>query len=202
VVGLNEESLLVLSRTFIVDDTGPGAPALGDYGFGYAFMRNPRGGLIAYGPGQFEAAIETFRFTVQPSGDVDVEMVFVANRPTEIVNVVLDPIDWMFRIADTVLFGVPSQVFAPLKAALASVPIRLGQFDPVYAYIDLVNALTLGQAGERLCITRDQLDKRFLVQHFMQHYQAVVGSLLTWRQIPDWLDTDALPDWVVEGKAI
>ena len=89
-----------------------------------------------------------------------------------------------------------------MKAALAAFPLRLGQFNPVYAYIDVANALTFGQAGARLCITRDQLDKRFLVQHFMQHYQAITGSLLTWRQVPDWLDTASLPDWVVNGTSV
>lgn len=202
VLGLNEESLLVLSREFIIDESGLDAPDLGEYGFGYAFIRNPRGGLVAYGPGQFDVAIESIRFKVQQSGDAEVEMIFLANRPTEIVNLVLDPVDWGFRVADAILFGIPSQAFAPLKAALAALPLRLGQFDPVYGYIALANALTFGQAGERLCITRDQLDKRFLVQHFMQHYQAIVGSLLTWRQIPDWLATEALPDWVVEGVSI
>jgi hypothetical protein len=202
VLGLNEESLLVISPDFIVDETSPASETVGQYGLGYAFIRNPGEGLVAYGPGQFDVAIELITFSVDRSGDAFVEMIFAANRPTEIVNLVLDPVDWGFRIADTLLFGVPSQVFAPVKAALAAFPLRFGQFDPVYAYIDLANALTLGQAGGRLCITRDQLDKRFLVQHFMQHYQVIVGSLLTWRQVPDWLDAASLPDWVVDGISV
>ena len=201
VLGLNEESLLVVSPEFILDVDHPEPGVLGEYGLGYAFIRNPRGGLVAYGPGQFEVAIELMRFQVREAGDTAVDMLFVANRPTEIVNLVLDPLDWGFRVADALLFGVPSQVFAPLKAILATAPLRLGQFDPVYAYIDVANLLTFGEAGSRLCITRDQLDKRFLVQHFMQHYQAIVGSLLTWRQIPNWMDMAALPDWVVNGTS-
>jgi hypothetical protein len=202
VLGLNEESLLVLSPEFVLDAEHPQPGVLGEYGLGYAFIRNPRGGLVAYGPGQFDVAIELIKFQVSDAGETAVDMLFVANRPTEIVNLVLDPLDWGFRIADALLFGVPSQVFAPLKAILATAPLRLGQFDPVYAYIDGANLLTQGQASSRLCITRDQLDKRFLVQHFMQHYQAIVGSLLTWRQIPDWTDSAALPDWVVHGISV
>jgi hypothetical protein len=40
-----------------------------------------------------------------------------------------------------------------------------------------------------------------LIQHFMQHYQLMVGSLLTWRQIPSWLQRDQghLPEWVIRG---
>jgi hypothetical protein len=200
--GLNEESLLVVAPAFIVDRTQRGPGCGGDYGVGYAFMRNPGRGLIAYGPGQFDAAFETITFTVSDSGEVSVEMVFVANRPTEIANVVVDPIDWSFRIADFVFGGWPSRLFAPAKALLAAFPPRLGEFDPVNAYILLANAMTLGAAGRWLCITREELDKRFLVQHFMQHYQAIAGSLVTWRQIPDWLDEAALPAWVVNGISV
>ena len=28
----------------------------------------------------------------------------------------------------------------------------------------------------------------------------VIGTVYTWRQIPDWLDAKHLPDWVVNGK--
>jgi len=199
--GLNEESLLVLTPDFVVDQTEPGGKG-GEYGIGYAFMRNQGKGLIAYGPGQFDAAFETIRFIVSEHGETYVDMIFVANRPTEIANVVLDPIDWGFRIADWAFSGLPSRVFAPVKALFTAFPLHLGQFDPVYAYITATNALTFGLAGERLCITREELDKRFIVQHFMQHYNAVSGSLLTWRQIPDWLDEPALPDWVVNGVSL
>jgi hypothetical protein len=126
-------------------------------------------------------------------------MIFVANRPAEIVNLVLDPVDWSFRLADTFSFGLTSQLLAPVKTVLNLVPLRLGAFDPVYLYVRVANALTFGFAGRQLCITREQLEKQFLVQHFMQHYQTMAGSLLTWRQIPDWLDTPALPQWVVLG---
>jgi hypothetical protein len=50
-----------------------------------------------------------------------------------------------------------------------------------------------------LCISRDDLEKEFLAQHFMQNYDLIVGSLQTWRQIPDWLDSAGLPEWVVKG---
>ena len=38
-----------------------------------------------------------------------------------------------------------------------------------------------------------------LVQHFMQHYSMIVNALLTWRQIPNWLDEKSLPEWVKTG---
>ena len=43
------------------------------------------------------------------------------------------------------------------------------------------------------------IEKDFLVTHFMQHYQMIVGSLLTWRRVPDWLDSSALPETATTG---
>src|SRR5919202_6698115 len=57
-VPLTEESYLVLSRDFILNEDDPAPDTLGRYGIGYAFIRDPTEGLIGYGPGQFSAAIE------------------------------------------------------------------------------------------------------------------------------------------------
>jgi hypothetical protein len=65
----------------------------------------------------------------------------------------------------------------------------------------LLNVLTDGQAAERFDLSSDQLYKNFLVQHSRQHYQTIMGSHMTWRQIPDWLDSAALPHWVVSGMS-
>ena len=126
-------------------------------------------------------------------------MVFVANRPERIVNLSLNPVNWSFTLADLLSFGLSSQFLAPMKGVLDRLPLRGGNVDPVYAFIWLANALTGNQAAQQLCISRDELDKQFLVKHFWQHYQTVVGALHTWRQIPDWLDSSALPEWVVRG---
>lgn len=200
-VPLAEESYLVLARDFILVEDEPAPGVLGQYGLGYAFIKDPAQGLIAYGPGQFDAAIELINFRVLESGETRVEMVFVVNRPARIANISLDPVDWSFRFADLFSFGMTSRVLSPLKGALDRLPTNFGNFDPVYGYVSLVNALTGNQAGQQLCITREQLEKDFLAQHFMQHYTTIVGSLLTWRQIPDWLDSARLPDWVLMGKS-
>ena len=55
---LNEESHLVLSRDLITDRDDPEPGVLGDYAIGYAFIKTPRAGFLAYGPGRFEAAVE------------------------------------------------------------------------------------------------------------------------------------------------
>ncbi|HVF58515.1 MAG TPA: hypothetical protein VNJ70_01690 [Thermoanaerobaculia bacterium] len=200
VVPLQEASYLVVTRDFITDRTAPGSGAAGRYGFGYAFIKNPTPTLFAFGPGEFDAAIELIDFAVDDSGEVNVEMVFISNRPTGVVNVSLDPIDWGFRLADLATFGLSSRLMAPFQGLLAQLPGRPGDVDPVYAYIALANLLTGGAAASQLCISRDQLDKQFLVQHFMQHYTAISGSLPTWREICDWLDAAALPEWVIRGR--
>lgn len=200
VVPLREESYLVVTRDFITDEDDPEPGLIGEYGFGYAFIRNQHTGDLAYGPGEFDAAIELINFRVLPSGETRVRMVFVANRPEGVLNVRLDPVEWSFRTADLLTFGMTSRFFAPVRDALSAGTAGAPTVDPVFAYIDIANSLSGGAAADELCISREQLDKRLLLQHFNQHYQAVTSSLLTWRQVPDWLDREALPRWIVEGR--
>ena len=199
VLPLRESSYLVLSREFITDEEAPEPGVLGRYGLGYAFIKDPMQGLLAYGPGQFDAAIERITFHVLADGTIRVHMVFVANRPTNILNLSLNPMSWGLTMADLMSFGWASCVFTPLTGVLERLPLWRGDVDPVYAFICLANVLTGGQAAQQLCLSREDLDKRFLLQHFMQHYETIVGSLRTWRQIPNWLDSAALPEWVVTG---
>jgi hypothetical protein len=201
VVPLNEQSNLIMSREFIEDADDPAPGSLGRYGMGYAFVRELTPSVTAYGPGEFRAAIETFRFDVQESGEVRVRMVFVADRPERVANVRLDPVDWGFGLADLFSFGLTSRIFAPVKNMLERLPTNVATFDPVFPSISLLNALTANQSSEVLCISRETLEVEFLVKHFMQHYQTMVGSLLTWRQVRDWLDAANLPEWVVAGRS-
>jgi hypothetical protein len=200
-VPLTEESYLVLGRDFILDEDNPSPDSLGRYGLGYAFIRDPAEGLIGYGPGQFRAAIEIINFEISKRGDIHVSMIFVADRPERIANVSLNPVDWSFRLADFFSLGTSSKFLAPVKSTLEKIPTSVDSFDPVYGFVSLANTLTANQAAQQLCISRRQLEKDFLAQHFIQHYVTIVGSLLTWRQISDWLDGSALPEWVVTGRS-
>jgi hypothetical protein len=199
VLPLSTASYLVLSRDFITHEDDPAPGVLGRYGLGYAFIKEPTSGLLAWGPGQFDAAIELVDFLVFEDGRVRVEMAFVADRPRRILNLSLDPVNWSFTLADLMTLGLSSRFFAPLQGVLGQLPLRGGNVDPVYAFIWLVNALSGGQAAQQLCLSMDELDRQFLVKHFMQHYQTVAGALHTWRQISDWLNSAALPEWVVRG---
>ena len=201
VVPLQEDSFLVLSRDFIRNQEDPEPGVLGRYGLGYAFIKNPAQGVLAFGPGEFDAAIERIDFEVREDGQTRVAMVFVANRPERLVNFSFDPFGLGLRAVDLASLGLVSRFFAPLWGALEGVPRPRFEVDPVYAYVDLMNLLTGGLAAEELCISRDQLDREFLVKHFMQHYQTVAGSLATWRFVADWLDAASLPVWALQGRS-
>src|SRR5947209_1243035 len=68
VLPLNEGSSLVVNRDFVVIEEEPTPDLLGRYGFGYAFIKNPQPSLLAYGPGEFDAAIEIIQFSVDRYG--------------------------------------------------------------------------------------------------------------------------------------
>jgi hypothetical protein len=200
-VPLKEESYLLLTPDFIVDKEKPEEGILGEYGFGYSFIKNPTRGPFAYGPGEFEAAFQQINFRVRDNGETHVRMIFVSNRPDKIMNVAFDPVGWSFSLADLMSFGMASRFLQPVKASLAELPLKGGNMDPTLAAIGLLNALTDGQAAKKFDLSSDQLYKGFLVQHSRQHYQTIMGSHMTWRQIPDWLDSAALPPWVVSGMS-
>ena len=152
---LTEQSYLVITRDFVVDRTS--SDVRGTYGFGYAFLKDVEpGGLLAYGPGQFDVAFESVTFQVRSNGALRAQLVFVANRPTRLFNLPLDPLEWSLTVADVFIGGRPWTRW---------------------------------------------LDRRMLLQHFQQHYAMLTGSLLTWRHIPDWLDTRRLPAWVRTGMS-
>ncbi len=200
VIPLVEESYLVVSRDFVYNEDAPENDVVGRYGFGYAFIRSPETGLLAYGPGEFNAAIELIRFTLHTDGTIRSRLVFLVNRPDNILNVTFDPIDWSFRAADFFSLGMTKIFFAPFRNMFQGMPFRINGVDPLSAYITVTNGLTGGAAAEEFCISHEQLEKTFLVQHFMQHYQMLTGSLLTWRRIPNWLDAATLPEYVINGR--
>ncbi len=197
---LREDSYLVTSRELVTHGERPAPGVLGRYGFGYAFISDPSAeDLLVYGPSQLQPAFETIDFEVLDSGEVRVEMAFTAYRPDRILNLNLDPVDWGLTAANIATLGLAAPFLTPVKEAFDRLPLPEASVDPVFGSVSLANLLTGGLAARELCISREQLEKDFLIQHFMQHYEMAVGSLLTWRQIPDWLDRQALPKWVITG---
>jgi hypothetical protein len=198
VFALNEESHLVVHQDFINDREKPLPGVLGEYGIGYSFVKNPTPGPFGYGPGQFEAALELINFRVYETGYISVRMIFISNRPTRVTNVIVNPVDWGFRIADMFSLGLASRLLAPAKDIANRLPLQFS-IDPVLAYVNAANAISGDYASRNLCISLEQLEKNFLVQHFQQHYNTMIGSLETWRRFPNWLDEHSLPPWIISG---
>jgi hypothetical protein len=198
VFDLNEQSYLVAHEEFTNYKERHLPGVLADYGIGYAFIKSPTSGPFGYGPGEFDAAIELLNFRVYETGYVSVRMIFLVNRPTRVANVVVDPVNWSLSLADTLSLGFASPLFDSAKDIANRLPLRF-TFDPISAYISGANLVSGGDASRMLCISTETLEKLFLLQHFKQHYQTIVGSMLTWRQIPNWLDTPSLPSWVISG---
>ena len=201
-VPMKQSQYIIFSDAFLLDETDPAPDLRGCYQFGYAMLK-PRhdDSILVYGPGQFDAGFQLFTFTVHGDGAVRVNMPFVVNRPTQILSISLDPLDWAIRGAEILTGGLAKPLLEPLHAVLDGLPGRPGGFDPVFASIDLANLLTFGQASRQLCISKDQLEKFFLVFHSEQYYTMITGSLLTWRQVDDWLDPANIPLWVQTGRS-
>lgn len=203
-VPLKEGSYLVTTRDFVVNEEEPSPDLLGRYGFGYAFIKNPPSNKLAslaYGPGEFDAAIEIIQWSVDKSGRIRSEAIFVVNRPTRVASISLNPLSWGYTAANLLTLGASRYVLEPVKRAWELLPGSDVSVDPSQLYITAANLLTGGLAARDFCISLRQLEKDFLVQHFQQHHETLLGSLETWRQIPDWLDTAALPEWVITGRS-
>lgn len=198
---LQEDSLLVLNRDFIQDEARPQGVEIGRYGLGYAFIKNPAPKLVAWGPGKFDAAMQTIRFHVLADGRIRVDMAFVANRPTAIASAPVDPVLLGLETADLLTGGLTAPYTLPLRTIAARGPLGSVRVDPVVAFINLANLATAGMASRQLCISRQEVDRQLILLHFNKHYQALAGSLQTWRQVRDWLDESSLPRWVVTGEA-
>jgi hypothetical protein len=203
VFGENEESYLTICKEFVDFKDEPfqtdnGRTVLGEYGIGYSFARSPKPGPFGYGPGEFDAAIELIKFRIYDTGYISVRMIFVANRVHEVVRLQVNPLDWGLRLANAASFGIAGQFLRPARDLADRLPFKFS-FDPVNSYVSLANGLTGDYASRALCVSIETLEKLFLVKHFEQHYEAVGGTVLAWRRIPDWLDQKALPAWVVSG---
>jgi hypothetical protein len=197
---LKESTYLVLGPAFVKNTEDPEPGVLGQYGFGYAFVPYaPEPGIIAYGPGHFAAAIQTVDFKVMLDGEIRVRAAFVLNRPTKIATIDVAPVDWSFQIADMMTFNLASRFMAPMKAIADRLPLRVTGVDPIAVYIWMANTITGGMAAQRFGISKEVLEKRMLVQHFMQHYEMLINSLLVWRLVPDWTDEAQLPEYCRTG---
>lgn len=204
VVPLEESSYLVLGQDFIENSNEPsvdadGRKVIGRYGFGYSFIKDTEASALGYGPGQFDVAFQQISFRVYEDGETRVKLVFVANRPKQIANIPFAPLNWAATLANVASLGFAAPFIDQFRPVLNRFPFRLGSFDPVSIGVDVANLATGNLAAKQFCISREQLEKTFLVRHFDQHYDMINGALQTWREIQDWTDEGSLPEWVKTG---
>ncbi len=195
-------NFLVLSRDTITVEENPCNGILGRYGIGYAFMRDVgEPGLFAYGPGQLEPAFQLVIWEVLDTGEVRVRMTFVSHAPEGLINVSLNPLTWGVTLANLSTSRVFAQYIAPVQKAINRLPFSDLTIDPIRPTVRWLNLLTGNYAAKYFCISQREIDKELLYIHFLQHYNAVLGSMQTWRQFPDWTDAAKLPTWVKTGQS-
>lgn len=196
---------LVMSKDFVVNEeyeTDPRDPdaVRARYGFGYAFVNDPEPSVYGYGPGELEPAFEQLVWEVRNSGEVRVRAAFVAQEPTSILRLSVDPLAWGFQFTKALGGEVPAAL-QPLQRAWSRLPFSNLTFDPVLPTVRFLNLVTAGQAA-KVGISKEHIIKQALFVHFLQHYQTILGSVQTWRQIKDWLGREEpLPKWVLSGKS-
>jgi hypothetical protein len=199
---LKEVTYLLMTPEMIVNRDNPSPDVLGEYGFGYGLLPyTPERDNFAYGPGHFTAGYQSFTFQVLRTGEIRSKAAFVVNRPDKMLSVDVDPIAWGFKAADLMTFNLASKAMAPLKAIADELPLRVKGVDPLSVYISTANLLTGGLAERRLGVSKAQLEKHMLVRHFIQHRQMLISSQTVWRQVPDWTDAAALPEFCRRGLA-
>jgi hypothetical protein len=86
-----------------------------------------------------------------------------------------------------------------MQRAVDQLPLRGIGLDPVFGSIRLLNLLTANWPANALCISKEQIEKDILAKHATAIRQSILASRQTWLQIPNWLNSPALPEWVVQG---
>jgi hypothetical protein len=198
---LREQTYIVISRDFVTNRDDPTPARLGQYGLGYALLKPaPRRTIFAYGPGHFDAGFQLIDFDVDSRGKINVRMVFVSNRPQQVLDLDLNPVSLGFAFADLMTFGLASRFFAPVRDTLERLSPRLQNLDPVTAYITVANLMTGNFTRDELCTSLKTLERDpMLLTHFMEHYEMISGALVTWRHVQSWLDRADLPEGIKEG---
>ncbi len=185
----------VLTPDYVVSEENPRPGVLGEYGYGYSVVPNPNDkGVFAAGPSSIQNTLETLRLTVLESGEVRAHMDFITPLPARILD--FEPVEWSFRLADALSFGMASSMLAPLKRVAKGFEPEIA---PVYTGVWLLNQLTAGMASEAFCINKEQLFKQLMILHFTDVYNMYNLSASHFRMVPDWTDAKKVPEWARRG---
>ncbi|MCP3963345.1 MAG: hypothetical protein GY719_36365 [bacterium] len=201
VVDHKEHLWVLFTPYFNTDDEKPEEGVLGEYGMGFAIIQPPASGdLVTIGPQVFHYGFNYFKFRVHDNGMVRARVVFCCNQLDGIFPLPVSPVDWTMQLAHLATFGLSSRLLGPLQERIERIPLSKVTVDPVFSSIDFLNLLTGDALAKDYCISKEQIFKFILSKHATVFHQMVGDSVRVWRQIPDWLDTAALPRWVVEGE--
>jgi len=136
----------------------------------------------------------TYTWQIHNNGAIRANMVFCVNQPDVVINPALNPVSYGIKAADALSNGLAS-------AALDRLPrgLRAALIDPVFGAVAAANLATFGLASRELNVSQVGVMKLFLYYHFIVIYMLVANSIMTWRLVPDWLDTANLPPWIIKG---
>jgi len=195
-----EEIYLIISPEFVTCRDNPTPDVLGRYGFGYAILkRKAERTIFARSSEIFKTGYLLLNFELNSKGHSTAQLVMVINRPRRILDMDLNPVALGVGLADLMSFGFASRLLSPVSGVLERLSPRIGNFDPVTAYMSLADVLSAGISAEQLCISMETIEKQMLLENFIQHYDLIVGSIVTWRQTQNWLDPAKLPQQAVSG---
>jgi len=195
-----EEFYLVISPEFVTCQDNPTPDVLGRYGFGYAILRREVDrGIFAPSTDIFRTGFQILNFELDNRGQSRVQLVLVVNRPRRILDMDLNPVALGVGLVDLLSFGFASRILSPMSGVLERLSARIGNFDPVTTYMSLADTLSVGISAEQLCVSMETLEKQMLLESFIQHYDLIVGSIVTWRQTQNWLDPAQLPQQALSG---
>lgn len=177
----------------------PGTLAVFGPGFGLIGVDRP--GVFAVAPGMIQPGLRLQLLRVLATGEVRFRGVMIMPRPEQIVNFSVLAPDLFLAAADMMTLGAARRWTQPLKQALDSVPLPDVGFDPLLGSIQLLNLLTGGRAASELCISKEQLEKEILAKDATGMRQITVAARQNWLQVPNWLDSKAIPPFIARGEA-
>jgi hypothetical protein len=189
----------VTSADLTVNRRDPGPGTLGAFGAGFGLIRAANPGVLAVAPDMIQPGLRLQFLRVLATGEVRFRGIMIMPIPESVVNFsVLAPELW-FGAADFMTLGATRRFTRPLKQALERLPLTDVGFDPVLGPVRWLNLLTGNRAAEELCISREQVEKEILAKDAQVTQLGALGSRQTWLRVPDWLDREAIPDWVRRG---
>jgi len=201
VIPLRTIAHTVASAALCENRRAPEPGTLGVFGPGFGLVGADRPGVLAVAPGMVQPGLRLQHLRVLASGEVRFRGVMIMPRPSQIVNFnVLAP-DLFFAAADMMTLGAARRWTQPLKEALDRVPLPDLGFDPLLTSVQMLNVMTGGRAASELCISQEQIEKEILAKDATGMRQLTVATRQNWLQVPNWLDREAIPPWIVRGEA-